>query len=418
VQSKRSSLWIGLPLVSVGALLILAALFGIGYPVVEKQFAQNATSLPTSPPTTIPPTATPEPLIPTRTPTGGNAATKVPTASVEPTEATETIATATVEPTTTLPPTQAAKSPSTDLWRGRARWGVGVAGTIMRYDVTPLRLGWYLDWNVNPSPSRPGGIEYAQMVRFKVGVLNPNAETIAAAAQANPGSLWLVSNEPDSYLQDNVEAGTYARLYHETYTAIKAVDPTAMVAIGGVIQPTPLRLKYIEAILTEYREQFGTEAPMDAWHVHNFILREEQGTWGAFIPPGLPDEHGILYEIDDSGNLDAFRQQIVDFRQWMAERGYQNYPLIVSEYGISMPEDYGFPSERVVAFLWNTFDFFSTARDPTLGYPQDDYRLVQRWCWYSLNAPDSYYPQGRLLDPSTGQMTAVGQGWVDYVSGR
>jgi hypothetical protein len=219
-------------------------------------------------------------------------------------------------------------------------------------------------------------------------------------------------------MQDYVEAGTYAQLYHEAYTAIKAADPTAQVAIGGVVQPTPLRLKYIEAILAEYREQFGVEAPIDVWHVHNFILREEQGTWGAFIPPGLPDQHGILYELDDSGNLEAFRQQIVDFRRWMAERGYQDYPLIVSEYGIPMPEDYGFPPERVIAFLWSTFDFFSTARDPALGYPQDDYRLVQRWCWYSLSAPDSHYPQGRLFDPSTGQMTEVGKGWVEYVSAR
>jgi hypothetical protein len=256
------------------------------------------------------------------------------------------------------------------------------------------------------------------MVRFAGGVLNPNVETITAAAQANPGSLWLMSNEPDSFMQDYVEPGTYAKLYHEAYAAVKAADPTAVVAIGGVVQPTPLRLKYIEAILAEYRGQFGAEAPMDAWHVHNFILREEQGTWGAFIPPGLPDEQGILYDIDDSGNLDAFRQQIVDFRQWMAGQGYQNYPLIVSEYGIPMPEDYGFPPERVVAFLRDTFDFFSTAKDPAIGYPQDDHRLVQRWCWYSLSAPDSAYPQGRLFDPSTGEMTAVGQGWVEYVNGR
>jgi hypothetical protein len=83
-----------------------------------------------------------------------------------------------------------------------------------------------------------------------------------------------------------------------------------------------------------------------------------------------------LYEIDDSGNLQAFRQQIVDFRRWMSQRGYRGYPLIVSEYGIPMPEDYGFPPERVVAFMRETFDFFLTATDPAIGDPADGYRLV------------------------------------------
>jgi hypothetical protein len=134
----------------------------------------------------------------------------------------------------------------------------------------------------------------------------------------------------------------------------------------------------------------------------------------------LPDDQGMLYEIDDNDNLTIFQRQIWDFRQWMAERGYQNYPLIVSEYGIPMPEDYGFPPERVVAFMRNTFDFFSTAQDRALGYPDDGYRLVQRWCWYSLNAPEcpDCYPNGRLFDPATGQMTAAGQGWAEYVRGR
>jgi hypothetical protein len=422
VRKGRLLPWIGLLLAGAGILIVLATLAGIGCPAIEKQPAQLSTNSSTQRPTAIPLSPTPEPLIPTRTATGVAAATKTPKASAEPAEAMET--TATTEPTATPPPptpppTQVVAPSSTDLWQGRPRWGVGVStGSITRYDVEPLRLGWYADWNTKLDPPRPGGIEYAQMVRLKGGVLNPDPETIAAAAQANPGSLWLVSNEPDSFMQDNVEAGTYARLYHEAYTAIKAADPTAQVAIGGVVQPTPLRLKYIEAILAEYREQFGVEAPMDVWHVHNFILREERGTWGAFIPPGLPDEHGMLYEIDDNDDLEIFQRQIVDFRRWMAERGYQNYPLIVSEYGIPMPEDYGFPPERVIAFLKGTFDFFSTAVDPALGYPEDGYRLVQRWCWYSLNDADHSYPTGRLFDPGMRQMTAVGQGWVEYVNER
>lgn len=303
------------------------------------------------------------------------------------------------------------------LWEGRPRWGVGVAvGPITRYNIKLLRLGWYLDWRARADPPRPEGIEYVQMVRLGGGKLNPDPGEISRIAKLNPGSLWLIGNEPDVKWQDNVEPELYARLYHKAYTTIKSADPGARVAIGGISQPTPLRLKYLELILQAYREQFGEEMPVDVWNIHNFILREERGSWGVDIPPGIREDRGELYEVDDSGNIDVFRRHIVNFRRWMAEHAFQNYPLIISEYGIPMPEDYGFPPERVIAFLWNTFEFFLTATDPALGYPADGYRLVQRWCWYSLDAPDTYYPQGRLFDPQTGEITAVGKAWMEYVS--
>ena len=181
------------------------------------------------------------------------------------------------------------------------------------------------------------------MVRLKGGVLSPDAETMAIIAAANPGALWLIGNEPDVKWQDNVEPGTYADLYHQAYVAIKGADPEAQVAAGGVTQPTPLRLRYVQQVLRAYEKRFGVERPVDACHVHGFILREERGSWGVDIPPGLPDEQGKLYGIEDSDDLAVFRRQIAGFRGWMAERGYQDRPLIVSEYGILMPEEYGFP---------------------------------------------------------------------------
>ena len=429
----RGSRWLrglGWLLILAGAALVFAAL-------------SRPSPLPTpvpapSPSPMAPASPTPEPLVPTRMPLPPTMPGSTPTASA----AVSTGASATPRAATTVPPVHTATAvfPGTTAthqamttvtplptattvtvhasrftYQGRFRWGVGVAiGPISRYNIDPLRLGWYLDWRARADPPRPGGLEYVQMVRLKGGVLQPNAETLAAIARANPSSLWLVGNEPDVKWQDNVEPAAYARLYHQAYTAIKGADPTARVAIGGVSQPTPLRMRYLEAVLAAYREQFGAAMPVDVWNVHNFILREERGSWGVDIPPGLPDDRGILYEIDDSGNLEAFRRQIWDFRRWMAAQGYGGWPLIVSEYGIPMPEDYGFPLERVVAFLRGTFEFFLTAADPALGDPADDYRLVQRWCWYSLD--DTTYPTGRLFDPQTGAMTAVGEGWVGMVA--
>ncbi len=405
----RGNRWLrglGWLLILAGAALVFAAL-------------SRPSPLPTpvpapSPSPMAPASPTPEPLVPTRTPLPPTIPGSTPIASA----AVSSGATATPHAATTVPPVPTATAvtdhASRFTYQNRFRWGVGVAiGPISRYNIDPLRLGWYLDWQARADPPRPGGLEYVQMVRLKDGVLRPDAETLAAIARANPGSLWLVGNEPDVKWQDNVEPAAYARLYHQAYTAIKGADPTARVAIGGVSQPTPLRMRYLEAVLAAYREQFGAAMPVDVWNVHNFILREERGSWGVDIPPGLPDDRGILYEIDDSGNLEAFRRQIWDFRRWMAAQGYGGWPLIVSEYGIPMPEDYGFPPERVVAFLRGTFDFFLTAADPALGDPADGYRLVQRWCWYSLD--DTTYPTGRLFDPQTGAMTAVGEGWAEYV---
>ncbi len=424
---ERRPLGINLRLIGTGILLfILTAWLKAGQPLEAPAAATISTA--TQTPTCVP---TPEPIVPTPTPTGVGRAeptnmppSKMPTAIVP--SPSSTIIVPSPSPTIIAPsPTPAATraafptSQAAELWQGKNRWGVGVAtASISKYNVEPLRLGWYLDWGAKPNPPQPGGIDYAQMVRLKGGVLEPGADALAAIAQANPGSLWLIGNEPDVKWQDNAEPAPYARLYHEAYTAIKTADPTAQIAIGGVAQPTPLRLRYLDQVLAAYQEQFGTEMPVDVWNVHNFILREERGAWGVDIPPGMPDERGMLYGIEDSDDLEIFQQQIVDFRQWMTRHGYQDRPLIVSEYGILMPEDYGFPPEKVVACLRGTFDFFLTATDSALGYPDDDYRLVQRWCWYSLDAPEHLYPTGNLFDPLTGQMTAVGAGWAEYVENR
>jgi hypothetical protein len=251
------------------------------------------------------------------------------------------------------------------------------------------------------------------MIRLRDGAPVPSGEELLAAIEANPGSLWLIGNEPDVRWQDNVAPETYARLYHELYHLLKTHDPSSQVAIGGITQPSPLRLRYLDLVLDTYESQYGEPMPVDVWNVHNFVLREERDDWGVDIPPGIDEETGLLLEIDDHDSLPQFEEQIVDFRRWMKGRGQQNKPLIVTEYGILMPADYGFPPARVESFMINTFEFFRTAADPDLGYPPDDYRLVQRWCWYSL--ADTAYPTGNLYQPETGNLTSLGTAFRRYV---
>jgi len=298
----------------------------------------------------------------------------------------------------------------------RARFGVGVAmSSIEKLDPEGhLGAGWYLNWKTALRPSRPGSMEFAQMIRLQDGGHDPDLGTISAVARANPGALWLVGNEPDVKWQDNMPPGAYAQAYHQLYTFLKKQDPTCQVAIGGVSQPTPLRLQYLDRVLGSYERRYGARMPVDVWNVHGFILREKSGAWGVDIPPGLPALTGTLYEVQDHDDLRIFARQIVAFRRWMRDRGERDKPLIVSEYGILMPEDYGFPFERVRDFMYATFDYFLTAADEELGYPRDDNRLVQRWAWYSLS--DRRYTTGNLIDPDTKEMTRLGLAYRAFVT--
>ena len=430
----------GLGLIVIGAILIALSSLPDGAATALPLIGQTPTSMPTSTPA---PTRTPEPLIPTRTssPTRTKASaspTPTPTPTTLPASEVTPVSTSTPRPTsdapTALPSTNTPESTPTiaptsppetspppagfNVPPGeRFRLGVSIpygASSPQIVDVLDaLEVGWVMDWAVRSSPALPPGVEYAQTVRFRGGKLSPEAATLTAVAAARPGSLWLISNEPDVRWQDNVTPEVYAQLYHEAYTAIKAGDPGAVVAAGGIAQPSALRHRYLERALTAYHASYGASLPAQAWHIHNYMLREERDSWGVDIPPGLPDDTGVLYGVDDSGNLAAFRAQIYDFRRWMAAHGYTGQPLIISEFGVPMPPDYGFSEARMAEFLRETWQFFLTAADPALGNPADGGRLVQRWCWFSLGYPD--YPTGNIINLETRTWTPFGETWLSYV---
>ncbi len=278
------------------------------------------------------------------------------------------------------------------------RFGVGVEpdfGPITDYDVASLHIGWYCNWDTSLTPLRPGGIEYAQLVSTHEGSPWPPLEELGPLVDANPGYLWILGNEPECIWQDDCTPQQYATVYHDLYAFIKGRDATAKIAIGGVVQPTPLRLKWLDQVLAHYQAAYGQAMPVDVWNMHIQILQEVRGSWGCGIPRGLTEDSGRMYDLSDNDNIDIFKQHIVDFRTWMRSRGQQNKPLIISEYGVLFPVQYGFSLERVNAFMNASFDYLLAARDDDLGYPADENRLVQRWLWYSLN--------DQPWDPLTGQ---------------
>lgn len=322
---------------------------------------------------------------------------------------------ATVTPVPTPAPTVAPQAFSVSYAQrfGVTGFDVDIAAA---YDLG-LPFTRYADWHVRADPLRPDGVTYLQMIRLREGRVQTPMDTIEAALEANPGAMWLIGNEPDVVVQDNTTAQRYAELYHELYTMIKGRDPTAIVAIGGVSQPTPLRRAYLDIVLDHYQTTYGQPMPVDVWNVHAFILREEEGQWGIGIPPGMDDDLAILYEIEDHNDLDTFARNLIDFREWMARRGYGDRPLLVSEFGFLMPHDFGFTEQDAATFLQGSFEFLLTARDET-GFAPDGGRLVQWWLWFIVSAPDDEFETSFLFDRPSDQLTGLGQAYIDFVQGN
>ena len=324
------------------------------------------------------------------------------------------------------------------------RFGFNVVGTsVMSFDIEKLgQVGWYQNWAYSKSPPQPHGIEYTQVVRLRDSQVDadywpPDWGALARAVAHNRGAVWLIGNEPDVPSQDNCLPEEYAERYHECYTFIKSIDPSARVSAAGIVQPTELRLRWLDLVLQSYEARFGQKLPVDVWNIHVQILQERRGPseWGCQVPPGIPDDAGEAHQIEDNANPQMFRDKIVQFRAWMRDRGERDKPLIISEYGVLMPSGYGYlggadpelGDQMVRDFMSATFDFCRSATDTELGDPADGNRLVQRWAWYSLNdrmsdlvgEPPYFGFNGSLFEwdrPYPGALTQFGEHYRDYVA--
>jgi hypothetical protein len=294
--------------------------------------------------------------------------------------------------------------------------------------------------------------------------LNMDAQGLGPLVLANPGKLWLVGNEPDVThpLQDNIYPKLYAQAYHEVYHFIKDLDPNAHVAVAGLSMMTPGRLQYLDIVWDTYLQQYGEPMPVDVWNLHLYILSEIRpwdngpsdgkvalGTDPALAikaPMGDPqvecpkDDVYCRAEHDD---LEIFMDQIVALRTWMKDHGQQNKPLILSEFSQLYPfvdyddpanptqcflmDEFGqcFTQGRVISYMHKTIDLMETAKDPNLGYPADDYRLVQHWTWFSLwtEAESSGGSSNLLKDNysnfspgSLDALTQIGHAYRDKIS--
>lgn len=292
-------------------------------------------------------------------------------------------------------------------------------------DIQQLGSGTYLDFSAHPPASQPSGMEYFEVIRIKQNkdskgnylssysispVLSDTTGLGPIMASTPAGALWIIGNEPDrgpdaGYTvsgQDDTFPAIYARAYHDTYQFIKQHDPTAQVAIAGLVEVTPGRLQYLQIVWDTYASLYHEQMPVDVWNMHIYVLPEVNGI--ANVALGTSSSLAIVYGIShtvsgldqyytygDHDKLSAFTTQVTRMRQWMKDHGQQDKPLLLSEFGLLFDEwvtdEFGnnFTSARATTFLTKTFNYLATATDDNLGMPSDNNRLVQQWAWFSAN---------------------------------
>jgi len=314
-----------------------------------------------------------------------------------------------------------------------------VQQSLNDYAIAPLGAGWYSDWSYGAAPAMPadGDVEYAQLVRVADASWPPNWTAIQNVASLSPGALWLIGNEPECPNQDAVTPDLYAARYDEACTRLKGWDPTAQIAIGAIVEPTPLRFRWLEKVLASYQQQFGTPMPVDVWNIHIQILSEGADTAdgydnlaGGGVPVGIdPVAEGLTprqYSLQDCANPQILENMVWDFREWMNVHGQREKPLIISEMGVVQPSEYladGATVEERTAlgdrlvedFIVEVNTFLMTETDSAVGCPDDENRLVQRWLWFALNTQFFWDNQGMphgfnggLYDPISKQPTRFG----------
>jgi hypothetical protein len=324
-------------------------------------------------------------------------------------------------------------APSEALCRFGVNHDHSGAGDLTAFDLGPLHAGFFIDYRADTA-TKPAGMEQLRMVRLEQPNKastdynsSPALATLVSLAQANPGEIWLIGNEPDRITyQDDLTPEAYARAYRELRQAIKGADPTAIVVAGNIVQASPLRLRYLDLVLAAHRSAYGHNMEVDAWGIHAFILNEQAGQWGADIPRGVSATAGWVLTTAQNADFSLFQQQVLAFRTWMQQNGYRSVPLYITEYGVLMPDGYGygpFSPTEISDYMRRTFDFLLNTRDDNIGYPADDNHLVQHFSWYSINDKiklvDGAFEgfNGYLFDPDLGnQRSPMGDAYANYTA--
>ena len=371
-----------------------------------------ATALPTSSatatgqtPDLASPTATTTSLPATTSPTPGSvpSPTAVPTNTVLPST-----------PSPTRPPT-ATSTPAPD-----PRYNLIVTSDRQRaFDVFGSEI--FIDYT-NDISNVPVG---SRKVLYINNVTPPPFDRIAEVAEQAPGSVWYVLGEPNAHgvTVDDALVGL-----HDTYTAIKSADPTALITSPSILNFSfncincggyEFGATWITNFYFGYIDLFGEEPPIDIWAIDVFPI-----VWPS---SGLSTDEAFPTVRDD-----IITKQIVEFREWVDSRPEtKGDPIWITEFGLHWGfEDWEFGvsgcgenptpvgeylTDEVIAYLTRVYTWLENNSSAL---------NVQRWFTFTTYRyiagcqPDSGNGLSLLTSTgSNGELTEVGEFYNNWIRG-
>ena len=347
------------------------------------------------------------------------------------------------------------------------RYGV-VASAQQSAIIPTLGAGWILKFSSPfwPVAAPPNNAERAHVIKTHQlktagGLYLPGYSTnvpldkeLADYIRKNPGDLWMIGNEVERGPQPGQTMGgqgdmfpeIYAIAYHEVREFIKLNDPSARIAISGLVEVTPGRLQYLDKFWKAYFKKYGIVPPVDVWNMHVYVLPEVEPdgytpngianvalgtdpTLGKRSSGGNPNicSKSDVYCFAEHDDITVFAEQVTAMRLWMKDHGQQQKPLVLSEFSILYPyvddgdscflqDEFGncFTPQRIINFMDKAFDYLNSVKDPNLGYALDDNRLVQQWLWFAVHE-DGVGVSSNLVEADLKTLTKIGQNYRDSV---
>ena len=292
-------------------------------------------------------------------------------------------------------------------------------------DELLARIGssWILDAGYNPIlPALANKIMWVGSLDGLIGgEPGPSPTELAEAANLHRGATWMLANEPnrrgDPYKVTNV-----IDELHDSWEAIKAADPTAVIVSPPVLnylftctgqgcEPFTLGRDWWDEFISEYLSRYGEEPPIDIWAINAYPL--------------------ILNELP-TVNPTVTTNQVLGFRNWLDSRpASSGKPIWVTEFGsqwgydqrlfnvagcINRPAPGGtFQTDAVNQYLSGVYDWFEDNAAQ---------HNIQRWFQYiayqdTSTCNEDGYAGPTLFDGSAtdANLTAAGELFRDRIVG-
>jgi len=192
-------------------------------------------------------------------------------------------------------------------------------------------VAWSQSYSASPIHTQVFAIDARQHRQY--AELWPD-EALLSFARANPGRLYINSDEPDQWC---IAPSQYADIYHEFVKTVRGADPTARVSPAGFAEPndrccTPgdevcrnsmHSIGYADQFYNAYVQRYGSAPPVDEWRFHDFGISVSAGDvkgWWERVDRAAAWSvaHGANMVLGAWG-FHGWRSPVSDFQEYMKQ---------------------------------------------------------------------------------------------------